>query len=304
MKSNLRSIPILLLAALIWGFAFVAQVNSVGHVGSFTMNGVRYALGALALIPVMLFFERGRVSNAERRRTVWASLLTGSILFAATTLQQFGIQLTGSAGLSGFITGLYTVLVPIGCLLVFRQRTGLNVWLGSGCAVLGLFLLCYRAGEGFHFGWGEVLLLLCSLLFAAHVIVVGRWGEDIRSLHFSFGQFAVCAVLSLTFMFFFDTPTWEGIFAAKWSILYCGLLSVGVGYTLQVVGQKNSDSTVAAILLSTESVFSAVGGALFGIDSISYLGYIGCAIMFVGIVISQLSFGEKRKNVEIKPHGE
>lgn len=304
MKTQLRSIPILLLTAMIWGFAFVAQVDGVNYIGSFTMNGVRYVLGALALLPVVLFFERGRVSNKERRQTVLASVIAGSVLFGASTLQQLGIEYTGSAGISGFITGLYTVLVPIGCLLIFRRRTGLNVWIGSLCAVAGLALLCYRAGEGLHFGFGEILLLLGSLLWTAHVMVIDHFGKHIRSLHFSFGQFSVCAILSVLTMLLFDTPTWEGIFAAKWALLYCGILSVGVAYTLQVVGQKRADPTMATIILSTESVFSAIGGALFGIDDISLLGYVGCAVIFVGIVISQLPFDKKRKTVEIKPNGE
>ncbi len=299
-RTSPSSIGILLLTAMIWGFAFVAQVDSVEHIGSFTMNGTRFVLGVLSLLPVTLFFERGRVSSAERRRTVLASALAGTILFGASTLQQLGIAYTKSAGVAGFITGLYTVLVPIGCLLLFRKRTGLQVWIGSVCAVIGLFLLCYRIGDGFSFGFGELLLLLGSFLWAAHVIVIDRFGKDLRSLHFSLGQFSVCAILSLLTMLGFDTPTWEGIVAAKWSILYCGVLSVGVAYTLQVVGQKRADPTFAAIVLSTESVFSAIGGAIFGVDEISWLGYIGCAIIFVGIVVSQLSFERVRKNKPLR----
>ena len=290
------SLAILLLTAMIWGFAFVAQVDSVGHIGSFTMNGLRFPLGAISLLPVVLFFERGRVSKEERKKTVFASALAGTILFGASTLQQIGIAYTKSAGVAGFITGLYTVLVPIGCFLLFRKKTGLSVWIGSVCAVIGLFLLCYRIGDGFSFGIGELLLLIGALFWTAHVIVIDRLGGQLRSLHFAFGQFAFCALLSVITMLIFDTPTWEGIASAKWSILYCGVLSVGIAYTLQVVGQRHADPTFAAIILSTESVFSAIGGALFGIDDISWLGYVGCVIIFIGIVISQLSFG--------KGHGE
>jgi len=294
-RTSASSMGIMLLTAMIWGFAFVAQVDSVDHIGSFTMNGLRFPLGALSLLPVALFFERGRVSQKERKKTVLASVLAGSILFLASTLQQIGIAYTKSAGVAGFITGLYTVLVPIGCLLIFRQKTGLTVWIGSVCAVIGLFLLCYRVGGGFAFGIGELLLLLGSFFWAAHVIVIDRLGKDIRPLHFSVGQFSVCAILSIITMLLFDAPTWEGIFAAKWSILYCGVLSVGVAYTLQVIGQKRADPTFAAIILSTESVFSAIGGALFGVDDISWLGYVGCVLIFCGIVISQIRFGCRSK---------
>ena len=266
----------------------MAQVDGVNYVGSFTMNGIRYALGAVALIPIALFFERGRVSSTERRTTLLASVVGGCILFCASTLQQLGIEYTRSAGISGFITGLYTVLVPIGCLLIFRRRTGICVWIGSLCAVVGLGLLCYRTGEGLCFGVGEILLLCGTLFWTAHVMVIDAFGKRIRSLHFALGQFSVCAVLSLTTMFLLDTPTWEGILAARWPILYCGLLSVGVAYTLQIIGQRHADPTMAAIVLSTESVFSAIGGAIFGIDHVSVLGYVGCGLMFFGIVISQI----------------
>ena len=279
---------LLLLTAMIWGFAFVAQVDGVNYVGPLTMNGCRFALGVVSLLPVVLIFERGRVDRKERVRTVVASIITGSVLFTASTLQQIGIVYTRSAGVAGFITGLYTVLIPIACFLLFRQKTGRQVWIGAICAVLGLFLLCYKIGEGFQFGLGEFLLLVGSFFWTAHMILVDRLGKDLRSLHFAWGQFFACAVLGIVSMLIFEEPTWSGILDAKWCIIYCGVLSVGVAYTLQVIAQKKADPTFAAILLSTESVFSAIGGAAFGIDSISYLGYFGCGLIFAGVVISQL----------------
>lgn len=288
MKTKITTTLLLFLTAMIWGLAFVAQVDGVEHIGSFAINGIRYPIGVISLLPVVLFFERGRVDGAERKRTVIASIVAGTILFGASTLQQIGIEYTRSAGVAGFITGLYTVLVPIGCFLIFKHKTGINVWIGAILAVIGLFLLCYRVGDGFSFGVGELLLLLGSFLWTAHVIVIDRLGKNIRSLHFALGQFSVCSVLSIILMLIFDRPTISGVMDAKWALLYCGVLSVGVAYTLQVVAQKKADPTFAAIILSTESVFSAIGGSIFGIDSISWLGYIGCAVMFCGIVISQL----------------
>ena len=288
MKQKITSLSLLFLTAIIWGFAFVAQVDGSAHIGSFAMNGLRYPLGAISLLPVVLLFERGTVEKQERIRTVVASVIAGTLLFCASTLQQLGIEYTGSAGVAGFITGLYTVLVPIGCFLLFKHKTGVNVWMGAICAVVGLFLLCYRIGEGLTFGKGEILLLIGSFLWAAHVIVIDRLGKNIRSLHFAWGQFAVCSVLSVVTMLVLDRPTLSGISDAKWAILYCGVLSVGVAYTLQVIAQKKADPAFAAIILSTESVFSAIGGAIFGIDDITWLGYLGCVIMFVGIVVSQL----------------
>ncbi len=285
---------LLFLTAMIWGFAFVAQVQGVDHIGSFTLNGTRFTLGVVSLLPVVLIFERGRVGRAERIRTVRASILAGLALFTASTLQQVGITYTRSAGVAGFITGLYIVLVPIAGFLLFRHRTGIQVWLGAFLAVAGLFLLCLKPGEGFSFGVGELLLLIGAFFWTAHILIIDRLAKDIRPLHFSLGQFTVCAVLGLVTMFWFETPTWEGIYLARWSILYCGVLSVGVAYTLQVIGQRRADPTFATIVMSTESAFSALGGVIFGIDRIPLIGYLGCALIFAGIILSQLTFSRKR----------
>ena len=299
MKQKLLSNGLLLLIAMIWGFAFVAQVGGSESVGSLTFTGVRFAMGIIALLPVTLLLEKGRSEREERRRTVKGSLVAGIVLFCASILQQYGIALTASAGVAGFITGLYTVFIPIVSFLLFRKKAGGFVWLGALCALFGLFLLCYRVGEGFHFGLGELLLLIGSFFWTAHVLVVDRFGKSVRSLHFSVGQFSVCAVLGLAGMFLFEKPTVASLLDAGIPLLYCGVLSVGVAYTLQVVAQKKADPAVAAIVLSTESLFSAVGGALFGVDTISTLGYFGCGLMLAGIVLSQLGdLGKKDKTIE------
>lgn len=296
MKKTTSSNLILLLAAVIWGFAFVAQVDGAKYVEPFTMIGLRFAIGIIVLLPVVLLVEKGRVSSDERRYTVKASLITGIVLFGGLAFQQYGIAITSSAGVSGFITGLYTVFVPIAYFLFFRRKTGVSVWIGAGLATLGLFLLCYKQGEGLAFGLGELLLLCGSFLWTAHVMLVDHFGKKVRSLHYSWGQFAFCAIIGLICMAIFDGPTLSisGILDAKWALLYCGALSVAGGFTLQVVGQKNADPTYAAIILSTESAFSAIGGAMFGVDSISFAGYIGCALMFLGIVCSQIKLKGKR----------
>ena len=292
MKTRISSLALLLLTAIIWGFAFVAQVQGTEYIGAFTMTGIRFVIGIIALLPVVLFFERGRVSAEERKKTLRASVAAGTVLFCASSFQQFGIELTGSAGVAGFITGLYTVLIPIACYLLFKQKTGVNVWIGAVCATVGLFLLCYKVGEGLRFGYGELLLLIGAFFWTAHVIIIDKLSKDLRSLHFSWGQFAVCAVLGLIFMFIFEEPDMESVLNAKWAILYCGVFSSGVAYTLQVVAQKRAEPTMAAIVLSTESMFSAIGGVMFGIDELTLLGVIGCALMFCGIVVSQISFGK------------
>ena len=295
MKTKITSTILLFLTAMIWGFAFVAQVEGAEFIGPFTLNGVRFVIGIIALLPVVLFFERGRSEPSERRRTVKASVAAGVVLYIASMLQQFGIHITGSAGVSGFITGLYTVLVPIFCFLLFKSKTGLNIWIGAVCAVIGLFLLCYDPKEGLHFGYGELLLLIGAFFWTAHIMVVDRMGKGLRSLHFAWGQFAVCAVIGTLLMFIFEEPTIASITDAKWSLLYCGVLSTGVAYTLQIVAQKRANPTFAAIIFSTESVFSALGGLIFATDSISILGYFGCGVIFAGVVISQINFKKKKR---------
>lgn len=286
---------LLFLTAMIWGFAFVAQVNGVNYIGSLTLNGVRFSLGALSLLPVVLLLERGRTEAAERRQTVKASLCAGGVLFCASTLQQLGIEHTQSAGVAGFITGLYIVLVPIAGFLLFRRKTRASMWIGAVLAMLGLFLLCFKQGEGFCFGKGELLLLLGAFFWTAHIIIIDRMAKHLRPLHFAWGQFATCAVLGVITMLWLEEPTWSGIWQAKWPILYCGVLSVGVAYTLQVIAQRRADPTFATIVMSTESAFSAIGGVLFGIDRISWLGYVGCGWILAGILISQTPW-RRQKN--------
>ena len=274
-KSKILTTSCLFLTAIIWGFAFVAQFFGADEVGSFAMNGLRFPLGTLSLLPVMLIFERGRGTREERKKNAVASLLAGTALFVASTLQQVGIMVSGSVGISGFLTGLYTIFVPIACYVFFKQKTGVNIVFSAILAVIGIFMLCIKPGEGFSFGFGELLLLIGAFFWTAHVVIVDRHGKNLRSLHFCFGQFLVCSVWSVLLMVLFEMPTVEGIRAAAIPILYAGVLSVGVAYTLQVVGQKRADPTFASIVFSTESVFSAIGGVIFGIDSISVVGYIG-----------------------------
>ena len=301
MNKKLTSNAALLLAAIIWGFAFVAQVDGMKYIGPFTMIGVRFVISIVALLPVVLIFERKKLSREQIKNTVKASLIIGLLLFAAVSVQQFGIQITASAGVSGLISGLYTIFVPMTYFFFFRRKIGSQVWVGAVFAVIGLFMLCYHPEDGFSFGLGELLLLIGSFMWTAHVMLIDHYvKKNIRPLHLSWGQFAVCAVLGVIAMFAFeaDSLSVSSLIDAKWSLLYCGILSSGCAYTLQVVGQKDADPTYAAIILSTESAFGAIGGALFGIDQISLVGYLGCALMFGGIICSQVNFGFLKRKRE------
>ncbi|MGN1081687.1 MAG: DMT family transporter [Acutalibacteraceae bacterium] len=297
----------LFLTAFIWGFAFVFQERGTEVLDAFSFNGIRFLVGTVSLIPVALIFE-GRLFKTGKvkiKKMIPGWLVCGTALCIASSLQQFGIKHTGSAGLAGFITAIYTVLTPIMYFLIFRRKTKIQIWIGAVLAVTGLSLLCFKPGEGLSFGLGEWLLLIGAFFWATHMITVDYFAKELPSLSFAAGQFAVCTIISIIAMLVFesDTLSWSAVTAVKWDILYCGVMSVGIAYTLQIVGQKHSDPTFAAIVFSLESVFSAVGGALFGIDSISLLGYIGCAVIFAGIVISQLSFGKKSDKKAEAPEG-
>ena len=217
---KISSLLILILTAAIWGFAFVAQVEGMDHIGPFTMTGTRFTLSALCLLPMALIFERGRSESAQRRKTVIASVIGGVILFIASSLQQFGCQYTGSAGMAGFMTALYTVITPIACFIIFKQKTKINIWISAVLAIVGLCMLCFKRGEGLTFGVGEVLLLIGAFFWTAHIIVVDRLAADIRPFHFCFGQFAVCAALGLVSMFIFEEPSLAALWSGKTMILY------------------------------------------------------------------------------------
>ena len=293
---NIRSLGLLFLTAMIWGFAFVAQRVGADFVGAFTFNGVRFTLGAISLIPVIMIFEKKDekedIHKERQKHSIIIGLIAGVVLFVASWLQQLGVEVTGSAGKAGFITGLYTVLVPIFGIFL-RRKTNVNIWIGTLFAVLGMFLLCIN--EKWKIESGDMILLCGSVFWALHILVIDRFVSSVYSLRFACTQFVVCAVLSLVLAFAMETVTLEGIKAAAVPILYGGVMSVGVAYTCQIIGQKNADPTHASIILSTESMFSAIGGAIILNEVMTGRGYLGCVCIFAGIIVSQLS-PKKLKN--------
>lgn len=292
MNKKLRSSFILLLTAFIWGIAFVAQRVGADYMGTLTFNGIRFILGALSLIPVIAIFERKKVmSNQERKLLLKYAILAGLVLFVASTLQQQGIMISGSAGKASFITGLYTVFVPV-CGLFVHKRVSASTWFGVVFAVAGLYLVSVGGSDGF--GIGDVLVLIGTFFWTAHIIIIERATKRVSALRFAMGQFLFCGVLSMLFACIFETITLSAIRQGIIPILYGGFMSVGVAYTCQIIGQKDSDPTAAAIILSTESVFGAVGGALLLNERMSIRGYVGCVLIFAGIVLAQLTFPLKK----------
>lgn len=290
-SKTLKAELLLLLAAVIWGFAFVAQRVGMEHVGPFTYNGARFLLGALSLLPLLWLGRRSAapVGPGGRRSILGGSLLAGSILFVGASLQQVGIVHT-TAGKAGFITGLYVVFVPLLGLL-WGHRTPWSTWIGAALAVAGLYLLTLT--DDLTVAEGDGLVLVGAFFWAGHVLVIG-WlsGRRVEPVLLACLQFIVCAVLSLAVAVTTEPITASGLWGGALPILYGGLLSVGVAYTLQVVAQRDAPPAHAAIILSLETGFAALGGWLLLNESLSGRGLIGCALMFAGMLLSQLGLGK------------
>lgn len=283
-----RSHFLLLAAAAVWGFAFVAQRLGMQHIGPFVFNAIRFALGALVILP---FARKGmNVSALNGRSTLnrisatSGGLLTGLVLFAGASLQQSGIVFT-TAGKAGFITGLYVVLVPL-FGSVWGRRTGPLAWLGACAAVVGLYFLTGSKISGVN--RGDLLVLASAFFWAFHVLLVGRFSAQIGALRLAFIQYATCSFLSLLVAFAIERFVFDQIVGAAIPILYAGLFSVGLAYTLQVVAQRRAHPTHAAIILSLEAVFAVLGGRIILGEAITRRGLLGCLLMLIGMIIAQI----------------
>jgi drug/metabolite transporter (DMT)-like permease len=288
-ESTRRRISVfqLLLASAIWGFAFVAQRAGMEYVGPFTFNGIRFLLGSAVLVPFLLL-RRDRAESskesASTRCVAWGIGLAGLVLFAAASLQQIGVVYT-TAGKAGFITGLYVVIVPLLGLLR-RHRVGPPVWLGAILSVGGLYLLSVTGR--FDLGLGDGLVLASAFGWAIHVHVIGWLAGRARALRVAAIQFAICGALSLVVALLAETIAVDRVFRATIPILYAGLLSTGVAYTLQVVAQRRVDPTRAGILLSLEGAFAVLGGWLLLGETMTGRMLAGCGLMLLGMMASQV----------------
>ena len=292
-KSHAKGDLLLLLTALIWGSAFVAQKVGMDHMGPFLFTGIRFALGALVLTPLILLFSRP-VSAAPLARKgpslFMAGLLAGTLLFAGSILQQIGIIYT-TAGKAGFITGLYVVIVPLlGCIWGFRPGRG--SMFGALLAVTGLYLLTITSG--FYISLGDSLVIMCAFMYALHVLAIGWMAPRLDVLKLAALQFWVCAGISLMIGLVVEDWSWSAIRAAAVPIIYGGVLSVGVAFTLQVVAQKRSPPTHAAVILSLETVFAVLAGVIILGEALSMRGWTGCSLMLAGMLAAQLDSVEKR----------
>jgi drug/metabolite transporter (DMT)-like permease len=294
--STLKSDLLLLLTAVIWGFAFTAQRLGMDYIGPFTYSAIRFALGTAVLLPFALrSCSSGSfvpVPGPPGLRVYFlGGGLAGLALFGGVSFQQVGLVYT-TAGNAGFITGLYVVLVPIMGLL-WRQSTTIGTWAGAALAAIGLYLLSIT--EAMTISRGDLLVLWGALIWALHVHVLGYSAPRSDPLMLATVQFSVCTLLSWLAAVWFETIRWADVAAAAWPILYGGVMSVGIAYTLQVVAQRNAAPAHAAILLSLEAVFAAVGGWLILGEWMSLRARVGCALMLSGMLVSQLSAVFKRK---------
>ena len=282
-----KSDALLLITAVIWGLAFVAQRVGMDHVGPFTYNGVRFALGALTLAPLLLAGRRsGFAPPVPLRRAgfICAGGALGVVLFVAASLQQVALLYT-TAGKAGFITGLYVVVVPI-LGLFWGQRPSTGTWSGAGLAAAGLYLLSIT--ETLRMEVGDGFVLVSAFFWSLQVLMVGWLSPRTRPVELAFYQFSVCALLSLLAAVLLESFEWASVVAAAGPILYGGVLSVGVAYTLQVVAQRDAHPAHASILMSLEAVFAAIGGWLMLGETLSPRGLAGCALMLTGMIVSQL----------------
>lgn len=304
-KRKLLSNIALLTAALVWGFAFVSQEQAAKYVDTFTVNALRSFVAVIALIPLILFTSKksGRPvlekTKADRKLLVTAGVLCGTFLCISSNIQQFGISLypetAAISARSGFITALYVIFVPI-LGIFFKKKVGLNVWISVLVAIAGLYLLCGSSGiTGIYLG--DIVVLCCAISFSFQILCIDHFIDRVDGVKLATIQFFTCGVLSLVLMLIFERPPIEDIISASKYILYLGLVSSGVGYTLQIIGQKYSDNpTVASIIMSLESVFAALGGWMIMKKALSPIELIGCAVVFFAIVLAQIELKPKKKS--------
>ncbi|MBE6989503.1 MAG: DMT family transporter [Ruminococcaceae bacterium] len=303
-KTNpVRQVVFPLLAALIWGTAFVAQDMCADVIDAFTFNAVRFYIAVLVLLVIIWLFgrlgpEKPPRSTAERqtdrRQLLIGGFCCGTALAVASNFQQAGIGAGTDAGKAGFITALYIVLVPV-LGLFLKKKVSLPVWISVVLAVAGLYLLCIT-GE-LKLAAGDLLILLCAFFFSVHILVIDHFTATVPGLQLSCAQFLVAALWSTAGALFFDHIDGAAILSCSLPLLYVGIFSCGVAYTLQILSQKGSNPTVVTILLSMESVFAVISGAIILHQHMTGREYLGCALMLIAVLLAQIPFPLSKKTV-------
>ena len=288
MSKRMMGNCMLLAAAMIWGAAFVAQTVGMDYVEPFTFQAVRYLLGAIVLLPVIAVMDKKGnpkkpVTKAAKKELLLSGTICGLILFAACSLQQLSL-LYVEAGKAGFITSLYIILVPV-VGLFFGNKVKPWVWISVLLALVGSYLLC---ASDMSIGKGELMVLACAVLFTAHILFIDKISPKVDGVRLSSMQFFVASAISIVVMFCTETPNWSSILQCWLPICYAGILSAGVGYTFQIIGQAHTDPTIASLLMSLESVFSMLFGWLLLHQVLSGMEMFGCVLVFAGVILAQL----------------
>ena len=301
MLKQLKGSIILLITAIVWGSSFVAQSEGMNYVQPFTYNSIRTIIGGIVLIPVIFCFRSFGKSSEKKplnfRITLIGGMLCGLVLCIASSLQQFGI-VTTTAGKSGFITALYVIFVPI-LELILGKRQRKIIWLCVLMAIVGFWLLCIN--ESFTIGAGEWLTFVCSVFFACHIIVIDRFlSKGADGLIMACVQFLTAGFVMLVCMFIFEQPNIDSILSAKYTILYAGVLSCGVGYTFQIIGQRYTAPTIATLIMSLESVFSVIAGCIILGEALALKEIAGCILVFTAVVLAQVRFPAENKNLSVE----
>lgn len=289
MNKKLKTNLFLLTAAMIWGFAFVAQQIGLDHIEPSTFAACRFVIGAIALLPVIYYFDRkraasGKIIHTDKKTLVLGAICCGLPLGFASAAQQHAL-LYSPAGKVGFLTAMYILFVPI-IGIFLKKKAGWKLWIGVAIAVCGMYLLCIT--DSFSLGLGDSFALLCSLIYALQILAIDHFSPKLDGVKLSCGQFIVAACVNSILMFITETPSWSGIIAATIPLLYVGILSGGVGYTLQILAQKDAEPSIAALIMSLESVFSVLGGWLILDQVLTTRETFGCILMFAAIVLAQL----------------
>lgn len=295
MKSHLKSNMLLFLTAFIWGSSFIAQSKGADVLGPFTFNSFRYTLAVIALTPVIMFLNKKNADKrdqmtagekaSEKKYLIYGGIATGLALFVASSLQQYAMAFT-TAAKAGFITTLYVILVPIVGIFL-KKKVRPVIWLCAIMGVVGLYLLSMQPGT-FSISHGDFFVLLCALGYTAHILIIDYFSPKTDGVKLSCLQFVVVAICSFVAMFMTETLVMGDVVKAIIPLLYAGVLSSAVAYTLQIVAQKDADPTVASLILSLESVFAAICGALLLGELLSLREVAGCVIMFIAIIVAQL----------------
>ena len=302
MKHNqIRQVVFPILAAFIWGTAFVAQDLCADAIGTFTFNATRYFIAVLALLVVIAISDRLKkdkpnltaIQKKAANRQLWiGGACCGTALAIASNFQQAGLVAGTDAGKAGFITALYVVLVPIFGLF-FKRKVSLSTWIAVVCSVVALYLLCIKGD--FSLAPGDLLILVCAVCFAIHILVIDHFTAFCDGVKLSCIQFLFAGIISTICMLIFEGVDVPAILSCVLPLLYVGIFSCGVGYTLQILAQKDSNPTVVTILLSLESVFAVIAGAIILHQQMTVREYIGCVIMFAAVILAQIQFPERKK---------